>query len=45
MPRVKKIVPKVLLALPVPVLVVILWSQGVKYGSGSLPNDSDEAHR
>lgn len=32
MPRVKKIVPKVLLALPVPVLVVILWSQGVKYG-------------
>ena len=38
MPRVKKIVPKVLLALPVPVLVVILWSQGVKYG-WTLPFD------
>lgn len=55
MPRVKKIVPKVLLALPVPVLVVILWSQGVKYGwtlpfdirlaRVPSPNDSDEAHR
>ena len=32
MSRVKKIVPKILLALPVPIVIVIMWSQGVKYG-------------
>jgi NitT/TauT family transport system permease protein len=38
MSRVKKIVPKVLLALPVPALIVLLWSQGVRYG-WTLPFD------
>lgn len=38
MSRVKKIVPKILLALPVPIVIVIMWSQGVKYG-WTLPFD------
>lgn len=38
MSRVKKIVPKILLALPVPVVIILLWDQGVRYG-WTLPFD------
>lgn len=38
MSRVKKIVPKILLALPVPVVTILLWDQGVRYG-WTLPFD------
>lgn len=38
MSRFKKIVPKVLLALPVPILIIVLWDQGVRHG-WTLPFD------
>lgn len=32
MDRVKNTIPRILLALPVPILIVLLWSEGVKHG-------------
>lgn len=38
MSRIRQIAPKILLSLPVPIVILVLWSQGVKYG-WTLPFD------